>query len=217
MGREIYYLFKIIYLMATLPLSFYARDTVLVARELLGKILQHKNDSGTMSGMIVETEAYLGSEDPASHAFNGVTYRNRPMFEEPGHAYVYFIYGNHYCFNAVAHLPNKAGAILIRAVEPLEGVTIMKKHRQATNKKNITNGPGKLTQAMNITKTHNGLNLTNGQLKIIERDSMQYEIKATPRIGIKQGTEQLFRFIIAGNCYLSNNRINSVLTHDPVR
>lgn len=194
--------------MAALSFSFYARDTVLVARELLGKILQHKNGSGTMSGVIVETEAYLGFEDPASHAFNGITPRNRPMFEEPGHAYVYFIYGNHYCFNVVAHIPNTAGAILIRAIEPLEGVLIMQKHRRLTNIKNITNGPGKLAQAMNITKAHNGLDLTNGQLNIIEGASMQYEIKATPRIGIKQGTKQLFRFIIAGNCYLSNNRIN---------
>lgn len=194
--------------MASLPLSFYARNTVPVARELLGKILQHDCNNGTISGTIVETEAYLGTEDPASHAFKGVTRRNRPMFEEPGHVYIYFIYGNHYCFNVVAHPPDQAGAVLIRALEPIEGIELMQKYRRLSDKKNLTNGPGKLTRALNLTKEHNGLTLTNGQLKIIEGSTVQYKIIATPRIGIKQGTEKLFRFIIAGNRYLSNNRIH---------
>lgn len=194
--------------MVSLPLSFYARNTVSVARELLGKILQHNCNNGTISGTIVETEAYLGTEDPASHAFKGVTRRNLPMFEEPGHVYIYFIYGNHYCFNVVAHPPDQAGAVLIRALEPIEGIELMQKHRRLSDKKNLTNGPGKLTRALNLTKEHNGLTLTNGQLKIIEGATVQYKIIATPRIGIKQGTEKLFRFIIAGNRYLSNNRIH---------
>lgn len=194
--------------MPTLPEVFYARDTVLVAKELLGKILKHDIGDDVLSGIIVETEAYLGYEDSASHAFRGITTRNRPMFESPGHAYVYFIYGNHYCFNVVAHPPEQAGAVLIRALEPVEGVSLMYKYRQLSNMKNLTNGPGKLTQAMKITKHHNGIILTHGQLKIMEGPALKHNITATPRIGIRRGTEKLFRFIIAGNRYLSNNRIN---------
>lgn len=191
--------------MAMLPISFYSRDTIVVAQELLGKVLQHETSDIILSGIIVETEAYLGSEDPASHAYRGQTQRNSPMFDASGRAYVYFIYGNHYCFNVVAHHQGTAGAILIRALEPVDGIHLMKQFRAVKDKKTLTNGPGKLTQAMGITKKNNGQFLTSGNLCVINGSKYLNNINvvATPRIGIKKGTESLYRFIITDNPYIS--------------
>src|SRR5205814_890853 len=140
-----------------LPRDFYDRPTVEVARDLLGKILVH----GRAAGAIVETEAYLGSDDLAAHSARGVTPRTRVIFGPPGHAYVYFIYGMYECLNLVAEPEGRAGCVLIRALEPLAGVELMKRRRASARKiEQIANGPGKLTLAMSITRAHNGVDVT---------------------------------------------------------
>ncbi|MBT8251828.1 MAG: DNA-3-methyladenine glycosylase, partial [Nitrosopumilus sp.] len=152
-----------------LPRDFYNKDTVTVARNILGKRIVRKTKGSIISGIITETEAYRHSDDPASHAFNKKTERNKVMFEEVGHAYVYFTYGMHYCFNVVARQPRiKAGAVLIRAIEPEKGIKKMQKNRGIANLKNLTNGPAKLTQALEITKEHHGIDLTNDSKLYIE-------------------------------------------------
>ncbi len=145
--------------------SFYQRDTVTVAQDLLGKLLVRELNGQVLLGIIVETEAYT-FDDPASHTYCGKTARNAPMFGDVGHAYVYFIYGNHFCFNIVAKENDMpAGAVLIRALEPMNGIALMHKHRKKHNVRILTNGPGKLAQALHITKQHSGLDITQkGQL-----------------------------------------------------
>ena len=182
--------------MNILPRTFYLQDTVTVAKNLLGKKIVRKIGQNKISGVITETEAYRHKDDPASHAHRKMTERNRAMFEEVGRAYVYFTYGMYYCFNVVAR--NKkfdAGAVLIRSIEPQEGVEFMKKNRKITDLKNLTNGPAKLTQALNITKEHYGLDLTQkGELFITEGSKKPKSIKANPRIGIKEATENMWNF-----------------------
>jgi DNA-3-methyladenine glycosylase len=178
--------------------NFYSRSTKRVARELLGKILVH----GKCKGKIVETEAYFGNKDPASHAYGKVTKRNILMYQKPGTAYVYFTYGNHWMFNVVTEKTGVAGAVLIRALEPLEGIELMKKRRKIDNFKNLTNGPGKLTQALGIDKNHNGLDLTKGKL-FIENSKGKFKIITTTRIGISRGKEKLLRFYIKDNDFVS--------------
>jgi DNA-3-methyladenine glycosylase len=184
---------------------FYARDTVKVAKELLGKILVRKIDDNILSGMIVETEAYRSSDDPASHSYRGITNRNKVMFGEVGYSYVYFTYGTYYCLNIVAKDPNtKAGAVLIRAIEPLEGIEVMKKHR-GKELYDLTNGPGKLTQALKIDKSLNGIDVTReGELYIKNGyDIDENDIIATPRIGIKIALDKYWRFCIKNNRFVS--------------
>jgi DNA-3-methyladenine glycosylase len=141
-------------------------------------------------GKIVETEAYF-QDDPASHAYGGKTERSAPMFEEPGRAYVYFIYGNHYCLNAVTEKPGIAGAVLIRALEPIKGV------------RSATNGPGKLTKAFKIGRKFNRADLTKGALVIAQGKTERYNIVSTKRIGISKASNRLCRFYIKGNKYVS--------------
>jgi DNA-3-methyladenine glycosylase len=141
--------------------EFYNRDTVCVARELLGKTLVRKIGRQKLSGIITETEAYKGKNDPASHASRKMTERNKVMFGQIGKTYVYFTYGNHFMLNAVAkNEKSNAGAVLIRSIEPQEGIKLMIKNRKTSIISNLTNGPGKLTQAMNITKEQNNIDLT---------------------------------------------------------
>ncbi len=182
---------------------FYARDTVKVARDLLGKILVRRINNHRLSGMIVETEAYRSSDDPASHSYRGMTDRNRVMFGEVGYSYVYFTYGMYYCLNIVAKdADTRAGAVLIRALEPLEGIDIMKKNRMK-ELYNLTNGPGKLTQALMIDKSLNGIDVTKeGALYIINGYKID-EIEVTPRIGIKTALDKYWRFYIKGNRFVS--------------
>ncbi len=187
-----------------LPRQFYKRDTVDVAKDLLGKLLIRKIGDAILAGKIVETEAYRAHDDPASHAFRGKTERNSAMFGEPGRAYVYFTYGNHFCLNVTArnHLP--AGAILIRAVEPIKGIEIMLKNRQVSELTNIASGPGKLTKAMSITREQNGKDLCSyGELYLADSDSIEYKIGISSRIGIVRATDKLWRFFIEGNPHLS--------------
>ena len=183
--------------MSILPKEFYQRDTVIVAKELLGKKLVRRIGNYEMSGMIIETEAYGYKNDPASHAFQKITDRNRVMFEEVGMAYVYFTYGMHYCFNVVAKKSKTpAGAVLIRGISPEKGIRKMEKNRNMKNIKNMTNGPAKLTQALEITKEQYGADLTK-KLKIyIENGLKIRKIKKSTRVGIKDGKEMLWNFKI---------------------
>lgn len=182
--------------------SFYSRRTDLVARDLLGCVLVRKIGNNKLSGKIVEVEAYFGQDDPASHAYRGITPRNRVMFGKPGFAYVYFIYGNYYCLNFTTEREGKAGAVLIRALEPLEGIDVMKRNRNTDNIRNLTNGPGKLTQALKITKEQNGQDLTGDDLYVLS-DRKPKKIVETTRIGIKNGKELKLRFYIKGNKFVS--------------
>jgi len=182
-----------------LPRTFYSRDTITVAKSLLGKKIVRKIDKHEMSGIIIETEAYRHKDDPASHAFRKITERNKVMFEEVGKAYVYFTYGMHYCFNVVARNSKfEAGAVLIRAITPEKGIEIMEKNRGTKDRKKLTDGPAKLTQALGITKEHYGIDLTtDSKLFIIEGVKRPRKIIASPRIGIKNATDKLWNFKIS--------------------
>lgn len=184
--------------MTILPRTFYSRDTVTVAKNLLGKKIVRKIGKNEISGIIIETEAYRHKDDPASHAFRKITKRNRVMFEEVGVSYVYFTYGMHYCFNIVARDSKfEAGAVLIRAIMPEKGIKIMEKNRDLKDSKRLTDGPAKLTQALGITKKHYGVDLTtNSELFITDGIKIHGEIISSPRIGIKNATEKLWNFKI---------------------
>jgi DNA-3-methyladenine glycosylase len=176
---------------ARLPRSFYARPTVEVARDLLGKVIRH----GPASARIVETEAYLGTGDAAAHSARGPTPRTRVIFGPPGHAYVYLIYGMHYCLNIVAESEGVAGCVLIRAVEPVHAMTGVALP---------SNGPGKLTRALGITLNHYGADLTRGPITLHQpTDQKSFEIGISPRIGITQAAELPLRFFIRGNDFVS--------------
>lgn len=180
-----------------LPREFYSKDTIAVARNILGKKIIRKIGRMELSGIITETEAYRHTDDPASHAFGRKTDRNKVMFEDVGHAYVYFTYGMHYCFNVVARHPKtKAGAVLIRAIKPENGIKKMQKNRKIANLKNLTNGPAKLTQALEITKDHYGIDLTKDSRLYIAEGIKPKKITASPRIGIKNATDKLWNFKI---------------------
>ena len=183
--------------MNILPREFYLENTVSVAKNLLGKKIVRKIGRVEMIGIITETEAYRHKGDPASHAFRKITERNKIMFGEVGMAYVYFTYGMHYCFNVVARHPkSEAGAILIRAIEPEKGIKAMQKNRKVENLKNLTNGPAKLCQALEITKNHYGVDLTTDlKLFIIDGDRPK-NIVSSSRIGIKEATDKLWNFKI---------------------
>jgi len=181
-----------------LPREFYLQDTVTVAKNILGKRINRKIRNQIITGIITETEAYRHTDDPASHAFRKITDRNKVMFGDVGFAYVYFTYGMHYCFNVVARNPKTAaGAILIRSIKPEKGIKTMLKNRNTKDLKNITNGPAKLTQALQITKEHYGIDLTNNsKLFITEGIENTQKIIASPRIGIKEGRDKLWNFKI---------------------
>ncbi|MDD5066076.1 MAG: DNA-3-methyladenine glycosylase [bacterium] len=183
--------------------KFYDRSAGIVARELLGKILVRRWGKHTIAGMIVETESYGGKDDPASHAYKKRTPRNKVMFGPAGHAYVYFCYGNHYLFNVVADKENVPAAVLIRALEPLEGLGLMKKNRGTGDIGNLTNGPGKLAQALGIDKRFNTIPLFRGDLKILDTGHSKIKIAKAGRIGITLGADKLFRFYIKDNPYVS--------------
>jgi DNA-3-methyladenine glycosylase len=187
--------------------TFYQRDTKKVAKELLGKILVREASNGIIKGKIVETEAYYGEEDPASHAYRGKTKRSEIMWGKPGIAYVYFIYGNHYLLNVVTEAEHKPGAVLIRAVEPTVGLELMKQRRNINNVRNLTNGPGKLTQAFGITIKDNGKDLTCGDLWIEEGKVSKLKIDSSKRIGVRRDKKENLRFYIKGNKFISRKDI----------
>ena len=173
--------------------DFYLQDTVQAAKALLGKVLVHKTAEAVLSGRIVEAEAYL-CDDPACHASRGMTNRNQAMFGEPGRAYVYFTYGFHHCLNFVTQPAGVAEAVLIRALQPLEGVEIMKRIRAKTRETDLCSGPGKITQALMIDSSLNGEDLLSDRLYVLDDCADVGEIIARPRIGIKQATDKPWRF-----------------------
>lgn len=183
-----------------LPRSFYAAPTIEVARALLGKFLIFWQAEGAVGGEIVECEAYLGENDPGSHASIRKTPRNSIMFGATGKAYVYFIYGKNYCLNAVAH-DGGPGAVLLRAIRPIWGLEVMEKRRKCSALGNLTGGPGKLCHALGITKVNNGWDLVESPLQIMgnKNDLSAREFIATPRIGLSRGEALKLRFILKDN------------------
>lgn len=182
-----------------LPRSFYERESVVVARDLLGQRLVRWQDGVRLSGLICEAEAYRGSDDPASHAYRR-TPRSAIMYGPAGHAYIYFIYGMHYCLNAVTEPEGCPGAVLIRAVWPQEGLPIMRSRRPGQSDGRLADGPAKLCQAFDITTKLNGIDLTAVGALWIEPGTPvpTEEIEITPRIGVRGDAEargRLWRFV----------------------
>jgi DNA-3-methyladenine glycosylase len=188
-----------------LPRGFYARDTLTVAKELLAKHLVRRVGKSKLVGRIVEVEAYGGADDPASHAYREMTPRNQVMFAKGGFAYVYFTYGKHYCLNVTTEKEGVAGAVLIRALQPVSGIEMMRKRRRRKRLRDLTNGPGKLTQAMSITKEQNGLDLARSRELFVLKPRVKddFEVVSARRVGIKVGVEKPWRFYIKNNKFVS--------------
>jgi len=205
-----------------LPREFYDRDPRRVSRELLGKVLVRKEAKQFLIARIVEVEAYLGKDDPASHSFAGRTPRNAVLFGPPGYAYVYFIYGNHYCLNVSCLPDGVAGGILFRAVEPLSGIEEMARLRNVPidsprDLRKLTSGPGRLAEAFGITRERdNGKDLTSlsSDLFITDDGYRVRRILTTPRIGITKAAERPLRYVLAGNEFVSGPKIREL---KPVR
>lgn len=190
-----------------IPREFYGQDTRAAAQKLLGQIVMRRLPTGeTLSGIIVETEAYL-TDDPACHAYRGQTPRNSAMFGPPGHAYVYFTYGLHMMLNLVCAPEGTAEAVLIRALEPVEGIETMRQHRSGISEtRQLTNGPGKLAQALALTRlSHNGVDVTDsaGELLILPNEYPPFDMVTTTRIGITQGMDLPWRYYMRANPYVS--------------
>jgi DNA-3-methyladenine glycosylase len=191
--------------------SFYERDTLKVAKDLLGKLLIHETSEGTTAGKIVETEAYMGPEDKASHAYGNLrTRRTEAQFGPKGHAYIYFVYGMHYCFNVTSGtIPGKPEAILVRALEPVSGAELMKKRRNLSNGNmtNLTNGPGKLCKAMGMSTKQNGIDLTVRPLHIDDEETVELSnIVETTRVNVDYADEwknSPWRYCIKNNRFVS--------------
>jgi DNA-3-methyladenine glycosylase len=192
-----------------LPHAFYERASVEVARDLLGKTLWRRTEAGLTAGIIVETEAYNGANDPASHAWRGQTNRNAVMFGPPGRAYVYFTYGMHYCLNAVTGPVGQASAVLLRAIQPVVGSELMRERRGTTiPDRDLARGPGRLCQALGITAADDGTDLTGDALWISETvDAPDLLIATTPRIGITRAAELPWRFVVCDNQYISGRPV----------
>jgi DNA-3-methyladenine glycosylase len=188
-----------------IPASFYARDTEIVAREMLGMVLECRTDDGVASGIVVETEAYVGEHDAACHAAAGRTERTEPLYGAPGIAYVYFIYGMYWCFNAVTQAVDHPSAVLVRALEPLEGIALMRRRRPRVKRDvDLTNGPGKLCLALGIDGSMNGRPLQRPPLVVREHASYaDADVDVTPRIGITRAADWPLRWLVRGNPYVS--------------
>jgi DNA-3-methyladenine glycosylase len=179
-----------------------------VAKDLLGKYLVRRIQKNLLVGKIVEVEAYLGEKDPASHACRGKTKRNEVMFTEGGHLYVYFTYGMHFCCNVVTEEAGKGRAVLLRAVEPIEGVEEMRKRRRFNSDRkdywNLTNGPAKLCEAFGIQRKVNGTDLLGRELFLTEGEEIPgSKIRSSTRIGVKNGADKKWRFFVRGNPFVS--------------
>jgi DNA-3-methyladenine glycosylase len=173
---------------------------VVLARDLLGRILFYRAPEGLLAGRIVETEAYTGGADPASHAFRGPTARNAVMFGPAGHAYVYFTYGMHHCLNVTAERPGVAGAVLLRALEPLAGVAIMRAHGDQGPEGRLLSGPGKIGRAFGLTLKDSGRDFTRGPLGIAAGSPVPHrQVSASRRIGISRAVNLPYRFTVQGS------------------
>jgi DNA-3-methyladenine glycosylase len=183
--------------------NFYSRDTATVARELLGNTLVRKQKDKELGGIIVETEAYYGEDDPASRAFQGKKKYNVVMYGEPGHLFIYNVH-RYWMLNLIAHLPGKVGGVLIRAIEPTIGVEEMKKNRPVKKLTILTNGPGKLTLALNVDKSLNGLSVTREDSIVqVRENTICCEVGTSNRIGVSRDLEEELRFYIIGNEFVS--------------
>lgn len=189
--------------MTVLPREFYERDPETVAVDLLGKRLVRRMNGEVLGGIIVETEAYYGLEDPASRAYHGIKAYNRLMWSDPGQTFIYNVHNN-WMLNVVAHEPGNVGAVLIRAIEPTEGIEIMKRNRGVENILKLTSGPGRLTKALMIDKSLNGVQLTSEKSEInILDNNIAFEIRSSRRIGVRKDLDRDLRFYIKGNKYVS--------------
>jgi len=199
-----------------IPRSFYDRDPRRVSRDLLGKVLVRREGKSQLAGRIVEVEAYLGKNDPAAHSYRGPTPRNAVTFGPPGHVYVYFIYGNHYCFNVSCQPEGVAGAVLFRALEPLAGIEEMARRRgvslasaEPRSLRALTSGPGRLAEAFGITRERdNGKDLTSADSDLFIADDgfRPRKVLITARIGISKAAERPLRYLIAGNEFVSGRK-----------
>ncbi len=197
-----------------LPTSFYNRDPRRVGRDLLGKVLVRREGSKILAARIVEVEAYLGQDDPAAHSAAGRTLRNAVLFGPPGRAYVYFIYGNHFCLNVSCLPDGEAGGILFRALEPIAGIDEMAKWRGISiesprDLRNLTSGPGRLAEAFGITRTRDNekdLADSDSDLYIADDGLPKPRVQATIRIGITKAADLPLRYIIPGNAFVSGPR-----------
>ncbi|MFC2135747.1 DNA-3-methyladenine glycosylase [Bacteroidota bacterium] len=194
----------------SLPINFYTRDVQSVAVDLLGKIFIKREGAEILSGKIIEVEAYDGSIDKAAHSFMGKTKRNEVMFEKGGLLYIYFTYGVHFCSNVVTGNAGEGCAVLLRGIEPVEGISQMTLNRfgkESLNEKeliNLTNGPGKICQAFKINRTHNGIDLTDNEIFILDNTSIpKNQIISTKRIGIKKSVDLPWRYYIKDNRFVS--------------
>jgi DNA-3-methyladenine glycosylase len=198
----------------SLPRAFFGRNPRRVARELLGKVLVRESGKEFLAARIVEVEAYLGENDPAAHSAAGKTARNSVLFGPPGYAYVYFIYGNHYCLNVSCEREGKAGGVLFRAVEPLRGIEEMAQARKIEVRTprdliRLTSGPGRMAEAFGITRARdNGCDLTSASSSLwIGNDGFHPgKIQVTPRIGIRKAADLPLRYILAGNVFVSGRK-----------
>jgi DNA-3-methyladenine glycosylase len=194
-----------------LPRSFYDRETEIVAREMLGTVLECETGDGVASGIIVETEAYLGEHDLACHAAVGRTARTEHLYGPPGISYVYFIYGMYWCFNAVTRAEGEPSAVLVRALEPLDGLPLMHRRRpRIKNAVELTNGPGKLCTALGITGAMTGKSLQRKPIVIREGAGVADEgVEVTARIGITKSADWPLRYIIRGNKHVSRGKVSA--------
>ncbi len=206
-----------------LPVSFYSRSTLKVLEDLIGKVLVRKSEEGLTSGVIVEAEAYTGEDDPPSYAFIGRTKRSEIMYGPPGRAFVHFTYGMHHMLNLVTEREEFPAAILIRALEPREGISLMKKRRKTEELFNLCSGPAKICQAFGIDRSHNGLSLSSSRSPLFIKEGQKREIREkeerrkegeriekgknelvwTSRIGIGEGKERLWRAYLKGSPFIS--------------
>ena len=197
--------------------SFYARPTLDVARDLLGCVLVHDTRAGVVAGMIVEAEAYIGEDDPACHAAPGPTPRNAPLYGDPGHAYVYLNYGIHYLVNAVTEAKDSPAAVLIRALTPLEGLSLMRRRRRRGSRggragadHELCRGPGNLSCALGIDLRQNQADLCGSRLSIAPRSGPVGRIAWSPRIGIAVGAERPWRCFVVGHPAVSGNGARAI-------
>lgn len=208
--------------MRALPRSFYDRDTLVVARELLGCVLVHEEGGRRVSGRIVEVEAYHGEEDPACHAAAGLTARTAPLYGRPGFGYVYRIYGMYFCFNVVTRSEGQPSAVLVRALEPLEGLGAMRARRAARRRspeaaladRDLTSGPGKLCDALGITLAQNRADLVASPLRVEPGDPPE-AVVWTPRVGITVAADRFWRCFAKGSPHVSRSPLNRVLADTP--
>jgi DNA-3-methyladenine glycosylase len=193
------------------PPAFYERETEIVAREMLGTVLECETDDGLASGIIVETEAYVGEHDLACHAAAGRTTRTEALYGPPGTSYVYFIYGMYWCFNAVTRLEGLPSAVLVRALEPLDGLALMHKRRpRIRNEVELTNGPGKLCTALGIDGSMSGKSLQRKSLLIREGEPVPDDkVEITTRIGITRCADWPLRWIVRGNRFVSRGKVSA--------